>query len=148
MLSREACLDGDCHMCCFLMQEPVRGSSKAKKSAGGPSPASYDTPTRKYGRAWDELTPVSQMLLRLPDRVPAHVLWAGSMDVSSRLPDCGTLLGSLAQLCGWEAAYGAMGLMGACRPHGILQTLKTWHLGLWCCKQLLHVMEVLSNERC
>ena len=62
MLSREAFLAIACGMLCFLMQEFVQESSKAKTSAGCPSPASYKTPTRGYSRAWDELTPVSQML--------------------------------------------------------------------------------------
>ena len=67
MISRGACLESACLTQCFLMQEPVRGSSKSKKSAGGPSPAPFQTPTRKYSRAWDELTPVSKMLFRWPE---------------------------------------------------------------------------------
>ena len=62
MLSREAYFDTACGLLCFLMQSPAWRSSTAKKFAGGPSPASLQTPPRKYSRAWDELTPVGQML--------------------------------------------------------------------------------------
>ena len=94
MLGRQACLDSACGMFCFLMQEPVWGSNKSKNSAGAPSPAPFLTPTRKYGRTWDELTPVSKMLGTWPDRVPAHLLptW-----VPSQVLDSGTPLGRSAQ---------------------------------------------------
>ena len=62
MLSREASLATACGMLCLLMQEPVLESSEAKTSAVSPIPASCRTPTRRYSRAWDELTPVSQTL--------------------------------------------------------------------------------------
>ena len=117
MLSRDACLDSACRMWCFLMQEPVQGSSKAKTSAGSPTPASCRTPTRRYSRSWDELTPVSQTLLSSPDRVPAHLPLA-AVWVPSRVLDSGTLLGSSAQVCGRRVAYSALGVVGACRPHG------------------------------
>ena len=117
--SREACLDSVCLMWCLLVQEPVMGGSKAKTSAGCPTSASCRTPTRGYSRAWDELTPVSQTLCTSADRLPAP-LPSGAAWVPSHVLDSGTPWGSSAQLCGQEAAYSALGVVGACRPHGCL----------------------------
>ena len=147
MPSREACLNSACSVQCCLLQEPVRGSSEAKRSAGSPSPASCKTPTRRYSRAWDELTPVSQMLWKSPDRVPAHLLSAAAW-VPSQVLDSGTPSGSSAQL-----AVGKLPTVPWVRwvPAGPMAVSDHSKHGTWgsgAATKLLYVMKLLFRERC